>query len=69
MREMAHWADSATIESVDAASPVNTLDILSDIARWPVDFEFPRAMHTFRIRPCHLVLLIGLPRNISVKSL
>src|SRR3979411_3305654 len=68
MREMAHWADSETTGSADAASRVNTLDTLSNAAKSPCNFEFPSATHTLRIKPCHFVLLIGLPRNISVKS-
>ena len=65
---MAHWADSVTTGSVDAASPVNTLKTLFEAAKSPGD-EFPSAMHTFRMSPRHLVLLMGLPENISVKSL
>src|ERR1700730_8352851 len=68
MREIAHWADSEITGSADAASCVNRLDILSDAAKSPCNFEFPSATHALRIRPRHFVLLIGLPRNISVKS-
>src|ERR1700730_18379080 len=69
MREMAHWADSEMTGSGDAASRVNTLDILWNAAELDGNFEFPSAMQMFRVSPCHLVLLIGLPRNISAKSL
>src|ERR1700675_22349 len=69
MREMAHWADSAITGSVDAANGVNVLEILSKAAESRGNFEFPRAMQTFRMSPCHLVLLMGLPRNTSLKSL
>src|ERR1700675_4970412 len=69
MREMAHWADSAITGSADVASRVNTLDSLLKTDKSLVNFEFPSAMHTLRISPCHFVLLIGLPRNISLKSL
>jgi len=66
---MAHWADSEMTGSGDAASRVNTLDILWNAAELDGNFEFPSAMQMFRVSPCHLVLLIGLPRNISEKSL
>src|ERR1700719_422682 len=69
MRETAHWADSEITGSGDAARRVNTLEILLKAAKSPLKFEFPRATHTLRISPCHLVLLIGLPRNISLNSL
>src|ERR1700688_3162921 len=69
MRETAHWADSEITGSGDAARRVNTLDILLKAAKSPLKFEFPRATHTLRISPCHLVLLIGLPRNTSLNSL
>jgi hypothetical protein len=69
MREMAHWADSEIIGSGDAARRVNTVDIFWKAAKSGVNFELPSAMHTLRISPCHFVLLIGLLRNISVKSL
>jgi hypothetical protein len=69
MRETAHWADSEITGSGDAASGLNTLAILSKAAESRSNLEFPRATHTLRIRPCHFVLLIGLPRNISLKSL
>src|ERR1700680_4551115 len=67
MREMAHWADSEITGSGDAASLFNTVDILWKTAKSDGNFEFPSATHTFRRRPCHFVLLIGLPRNFSLK--
>src|ERR1700693_1177156 len=69
MREMAQWADSEITGSGDAARRVNTLQILLKAAKSPLKCEFPRATHTFRISPCQLVLLSGLPRHISLKSL
>src|SRR6266403_864555 len=67
MREMAHWADSATTGSGEAARRVKTF---SEAAKSDDgNCEFPSAMHTLRISPCHFVLLMGLPRNISLKSL
>ena len=69
MREIAHWADSATTGSGEAASLFNTVDILRKAAKAGGNFAFPSAMQTLRMSPCHFVLLIGLPRNISVKSL
>jgi hypothetical protein len=69
MREMAHWADSEITIFGDAASRVNTIEILWTTDESCGNFEFPSAMQTLRMRPCHLVLLMGLPRNISLKSL
>jgi hypothetical protein len=69
MRDTAHWADSEITGFGDAASLLNVFKILSLAQGSLGNFEFPRAMHALRIRPCHFVLLIGLPRNISEKSL
>jgi hypothetical protein len=69
MQETAQWADSEITGSGEAASRVNMLEILLKAAKSPLKFEFPRAMHKLRMSPCHLVLLIELPRNISLKSL
>src|SRR5215472_8727232 len=67
MRESAHWADSATIESLEAASFFRRSQMRSWLGLPWATLEFPAAMQAFRTSPRHFVRFTGLPRNISRK--
>jgi hypothetical protein len=68
MREIAHWADSATTFSGEEARRCRTALIREWAAVPLAKPEFPKAMQALRTKPRHFVRLTGLPRNSSRKS-
>jgi hypothetical protein len=68
MRESAHWADSATTGSPQAANLFRESQTRAWLPLSREIPEFPAAMQALRTKPRHLVRLIELPRKSSRKS-
>src|SRR5205085_10026802 len=66
--ESAHWADSATTESPQAASFFRHSQMRVWLAPPAASFEFPAAIQALRTSPRHFVRFSGLPRDSLRKS-